>query len=180
MIRARALLLFALLGLSAGASAHHAPSSYLRLDFRADSVLAQWMVPASELAYSMEQPPGERSLPPYLLRHLSVTTPAGGAWTVRIAAVHSGTYLDQPYFVAELTLRPPAGGSARDFLLTADAVTHEVRNHVVVVIAAHDYADASLADAPLLLGALQYPARQLEIRRPVNAPGLRQARAPGR
>jgi len=36
MIRARALLLFALLGLSAGASAHHAPNSYLRLDFRAD------------------------------------------------------------------------------------------------------------------------------------------------
>jgi hypothetical protein len=56
-----------------------------------------------------EQPPDERTLAPYLLRHVSVTTPAGGAWAVQLAAVHASTYLDQPYFVADLTLQPPAG-----------------------------------------------------------------------
>jgi hypothetical protein len=158
----------ATLGLSLQALAHHAPNSYLRLDFRARSVVAQLMVPASELGYSMELPPDERALPAYLLRHVSATTPGGGAWTVRVTAVHASRYLDQPYFVADLTLLPPAGASTRDFLLTNDAVTHEVRNHVVFVVAMRDYADAALADAPVLLGALQYPARQLAIRRPAS------------
>jgi hypothetical protein len=37
---------------------------------------------------------------------------------------------------------------------------------VVFVVAETDYADAALAAAPQMLGALQYPARQLAIRRP--------------
>lgn len=180
MTAARALLALVLLGLAARVQAHHAPNSYFRLDFRADSVVAQWMIPASELGYSMEQSPTVASLPAYLLRHLSATTPAGTAWTVRVTAVRTSTYLDQPYFVADLTLLPPAGGSTRDFLLTNDAVTHEVRNHVVFVVAERDYTDASLESAPEFLGALQYPARQLAIRRPANAPDRRQAHVPGR
>jgi hypothetical protein len=63
-----------------------------------------------------------------------------------------------------------------------DAITHEVRNHVVVVVAMRDYADLALESGPLMLGALQYPARRLAIQRPadasVNAPGRRPARAP--
>jgi hypothetical protein len=33
-------------------------------------------------------------------------------------------------------------------------------------VAERDYADAGLASAPQMLGALQYPARTLAIRRP--------------
>lgn len=158
-----------LLGLSLQALAHQAPNSYLRLDFRARSVVAHLMIPASELAYSMEQPPDQQTLPAYLLRHVSATTAEGSAWTVQVIAVQKCRYLDQPYFVAELTLMPPAAASSRDFLLTNDAVTHEVRNHVVVVIAERDYADGVSGTAPVLLGALQYPARQLAINRPAVA-----------
>jgi len=46
-------------------------------------------------------------------------------------------------------------------VLLDDAVTHEVRNHVVVVLARD-------AAKPALLGALQYPARRLTIQRPAQ------------
>jgi hypothetical protein len=159
------------LGLGVPALAHHAPNSFVRLDFRAQSVRAEVMVPQSELAYAME--PGTMdgtiataALPAYLLRHVGAVTPQGAAWTVTVASVRATRYLEQPYFVAVLEFVPPAGASTREFVFASDAVTHEVRNHVVFVVAERDYADAALASAPQILGALQYPARTLAIRRP--------------
>jgi hypothetical protein len=170
MLRAGALLAFTWLFLAASAAAHHAPSSYLRLDFRAGSVGARLMVPVSELGFAMQQTPSLQALPAYLLKHLGAVTPQGAAWTVQFTAVHASTYLDQEYFVADFTLLPPPGGSTRDFTLTSDAVTHEVRNHVVIVVAERDSENAALESTPVVLGALQYPARRLVIRPPVIAP----------
>jgi hypothetical protein len=158
--------LFVALLLSVPALAHHAPNSYVRLDFRAESVRAEVMIPQSELAYAMAGSATAAALPAYLLRHVGAATPRGAAWSVRIESVRAMSYLEQPYFTAVLELAPPAGASARDFVFTSDAVTHEVRNHVVFVVAETDYADSGLASAPQMLGALQYPARQLAIRRP--------------
>jgi hypothetical protein len=179
MPRARAFLCLALAAISAAALAHHAPNSYVRFDFEPREVRAEFMVPESELAFALPGPSPD-TLPAYLLQHVGARTPQGAAWTVAVGAVRETTYLDQPYLVAELRLLPPPGGSARDFILTNDAITHEVRNHVVVVVGMRDYADAGLAAAPEFLGALQYPARQLPIRRPASGPDRRPADAPGR
>jgi hypothetical protein len=160
---ARALLVTALLSLSAASLAHHAPNSFVRLDFRAASVRAEMMIPRSELAWAMEGAPSEAALPDYLLRHVGATSPEGDAWTVEVSAVRATTYLGQPYFTALVEFVPPAGASTRDFVLTHDAITHEVRNHVVVVVAEHDHADAKAA--PRMIGALQYPARTLAVHR---------------
>lgn len=163
MLFARALLVTALLSLSARGLAHHAPNSFVRLDFRAHSVHAQMMIPRSELAWAMAGAPSEAALPGYLLRHVGAATPKGAVWTVTVSEVREMTYLEEPYFMAAVEFVPPAGASAREFVLTHDAITHEVRNHVVVVVAEHDYADAKAA--PQMIGALQYPARTLAIRR---------------
>lgn len=176
----RLIALGSLLAFASHALAHHAPNSFVRLDFRAASVGARLMIPRSELAYSMEGPPTADSLPAYLLRHVGATTTQGAAWSVRVSSVRATSYLEQPYFEAELEFVPPPGHSPRDLIFSDDAVTHEVRNHVVVVVAARDSADPALERAPEWLGALQYPARQLAIRRPANAPGRRQALAPGK
>jgi hypothetical protein len=160
---ARALLATALFAFGAPSLAHHAPNSFVRLDFRARLVRAEMMIPRSELAWAMEGATSEAALPDYLLRHVGASTPKGAAWSVRVSGVRSMTYLDQPYFAAVVEFVPPAGASARDFVLTHDAVTHEVRNHVVVVVAEHDDVDAGAA--PRMIGALQYPARSLVIRR---------------
>jgi hypothetical protein len=172
--------LASLLAMCAPTLAHHAPNSFVRLDFRAQSVGVRLMVPRSELAYAMEDTPTADSLPAYLLRHVGASTPQGAAWSVRVSAVRAITYLEQAYFEAELEFLPPPGRTPRDFIFTDDAVTHEVRNHVIFVVAARNSTDLALERAPELAGALQYPARQLAIRRPANAPARRQAHVPER
>ncbi len=138
----------------------------------ANSVGAELLVPVSELAIAQAPGAGGEIAPgtlaAYLLRHLGAETPGGQSWKVEIENVRSTTYLDHDYVRVELELVPPRGGHAHDFVLVSDVVTHEVRNHVVYVV----------ADAELL-GALQYPARRLAIQRPLNAQSRRPGSAPG-
>jgi hypothetical protein len=153
-----ALRIAGLLGLLAWTTghAHPAPNSLLRLEFLGDAVRAEYWLPRSELAHARAAHQPDPGFPAYLLRHLAAETPAGKPWRVTVEAVREATYLDHPYLVAELTLAPPPGAPARPFVLVDDAVTHEVRNHVIYVV------DTRGADSQLL-GALQYPARRLQI-----------------
>ena len=80
-----------------------------------------------------------------------------GRW--KCARVSHTTYLEHAYLSAQVEFTPPAGASPGAFVLIDDAVTHEVRNHVVIVLALG-------AAYPQLLGALQYPARRLAVQLP--------------
>jgi len=157
MRRAMATLLLAGCAL---AQAHPAPNSTLRLEFGAQVVHAEYWVPLSELEPARAADAGG-SVEAYLLRHLAAHTPQGARWSIAVDAVRQDRYLDHDFLVASLTLQPPAGAPTREFVLVDDAITHEVRNHVVFVVARHgDQAD--------MLGALQYPARRLKIVSPGN------------
>jgi len=144
--------------LAGTAAAHPAPSSMLRLEFAPRIVHAEYWVPVSELEYARAADPGG-GLPAYLLRHLGAKSPGGAPWEIAVNEVRETTYLDHPYLVATLALTPPAGETAGDFVLVTDAITHEVRNHVV-------YVTARRGAGTDLLGALQYPARNLRIAAP--------------
>jgi len=145
------------LGLLAGtACAHPAPNSTLRLEFRADAVHAEYWVPVSELAFARAADPAGEEFPAYLLRHFAAETPDGKAWRVSVDRVRAADYLDHAFVVAEIRLTPPAGATPREFVLVDDTVTHEVRNHVLYVVARH----GNQAD---MLGALQYPAKRLAV-----------------
>ena len=143
-----------LLACAAAVYAHPAPSSIVRLEFEAGGARAEYWIPQSELEYARAADP-DGDLPAYLLRHVTAETAAGARWRVTIGSIRQTTYLGEPYFVAMLVLAPPAGARVRDFVLVDDAVTHEVRNHVVYVV--------RRGAAPDLLGALQYPAKRLEV-----------------
>ncbi len=151
------LVLLALGALAAAAVfAHPAPNSILRLDFRAGGVHAEYWVPVSELAYARAADPGGGEFPAYLLRHVAAESEAGARWSVAVGGMREATYLDHPYLVAELTLAPPAGSPTGSFVLIDDAVTHEVRNHMVYVVTRRGSGND-------LVGALQYPARRLNV-----------------
>ena len=141
--------------LAAGAGAHPAPTSRLELAFAQTAVRAEYWIPVSELAFARAADP-RGGFADYLLRHLAAETPGGEPWKVSVAGVREATYEGHAYLVAELSLLPPPGGSPRAFVLLDDAVTHEVRNHVVFVVTRRE----SGSD---LLGLLQYPTRRLEI-----------------
>lgn len=152
---ASALLLLWML--ASAASAHPAPSSIVRLEFRDSGVRAEYWIPASELDYALAADPGG-TFPAYLLRHVATESADGRRWRVAVAAVRVTKYLGHPYRVAELTFEPPAGSPTAGFVLVDDAVTHEVRNHVVYVVTRR-------GAETTLVGALQYPARRLDVRR---------------
>jgi hypothetical protein len=140
---------------SSAAFAHRAPNSFVQLDFGAHVVHAQMLVPLSELAFALPGPDQAAAFPDYLLRHVAVETPDGAPWKIVIGTIRKTAYFDHDYLVAELEITPPAGASARDFVFIDDAVTHEVRNHLVVI--------TRRGAETRVLGALQYPARRLAI-----------------
>jgi hypothetical protein len=147
--------MLALATLAGAASAHPAPSSVVRLEFLPGAVHLEYWLPASELEYArLADPDGD--LAAYLLRHVAAETASGTRWRVAVETVREATYLDHPYLVAVLRLAPPADASAEGLVLIDDAVTHEVRNHVVYVVARRGAQSA-------LVGALQYPARRLDV-----------------
>jgi hypothetical protein len=163
-MRSRALILGAAsLFISAAAFSHSAPNSVVSLDFDSGEVHAEFFVPVSELAYATAaERPGEE-FPAYLLRHVSARTLAGVPWKVDFRNVHHASSDGHDYWVAALVLRPPRGTSSRDLVLVDDVVTHEVRNHVVTVLARSDAAAPAGIAGSRLLGVLQYPARSLTI-----------------
>ena len=141
------------------ALAHSAPNSRVLLSFLPHSVQAEVLVPESELAFATAAEGGSEPFANYLLRYLSAETPQGTAWKVEVRSVSNITYLEHAYLSARVEFEPPPGASASAFVLVDDAVTHEVRNHVVLVLARG-------SSNPQLLGALQYPGRRLAVQRP--------------
>jgi len=140
------------------ALAHKAPNSFVKLEFLAHTVRAEVLVPESELAFATAAERATEPFADYLQRHLSAETPQGAAWTLVVRSVANTTYLGHAYLSAQVELTPPPGASVRELVLLDDAVTHEVRNHVVLVLATD-------TATPEVLGALQYPARRLNVQR---------------
>jgi hypothetical protein len=138
---------------------HGAPQSFVKFEFREHSVHAEVLVPESEWAAATAAEPASLPFDAYLLRHIAATTPAGAPWKIEVRSVRKTLYLEHDYLQADVVMTPPEGSSARKLGFSDDAVTHEVRNHVIVVL-------ARTATQPAVLGALQYPARQLEVERP--------------
>jgi hypothetical protein len=154
-MRTRAALALLLACGCSAALAHRAPNSFVQLDIGAHVVHAELLVPQSELAFALPGADQAAAFPDYLLRHVSVETPDGKPWKIVVRAVRKTVYFDHDYLVAELEITPPAGASMQDFVFIDDAVTHEVRNHLVIV--------TRRGPETRVLGALQYPARRLAI-----------------
>jgi hypothetical protein len=125
---------------------------------RAGGLCASGAELRDELEYARAADPAGREFPAYLLRHVAAETEGGAPWRVAVLSVREADYLGHPYLVAELGFEPPAGTPVDEFVLVDDAVTHEVRNHVVYVVTRRGAENA-------LVGALQYPARRLIVTR---------------
>jgi len=166
------VLLLALLT-ATRAPAHPAPNSVVNLDFGRSSVRAELLLPTSELRYALAAEGFERSsiaaddpaIARYLDRHVAIATRAGGRWHGALHSSQLQTLIGHEYLVAVLDFTPPAGSTTRQFVFQADPITHEVRNHYLMVVARSDYSGGIVGDQPELIGFLQYPGRELEVAR---------------
>jgi len=161
------------------ATAHPAPNSVVNLDFGRNSVRAELLIPTSELQYALAAEGIERSsiaaddaaIAAYLSRHLALVAPTGSRWQGALRLAHLQVLGGHEYLVVALEFTPPAGSTTRRFVLHADPVTHEVRNHYLMVIARSDYRGGLVGDQPELIGFLQYPGRALEVARAGGSSG---------
>ena len=159
--------------------AHPAPNSIVNLDFGRSSVRAELRLPTSELRYALAAEGIERSsiaaddpaIAGYLARHLAIVTPASSPWHGALHSSQLQTLIGHEYLVMEFDFTPPAGSTTRRFVFHADPITHEVRNHYLMVVARSDYLGGVVGDQPELLGFLQYPARELGVARAAGNSG---------
>jgi hypothetical protein len=172
---------FALLALliATHATAHPAPNSVVNLDFGRNSVRAELLLPTSELRYALAAEGVERSsiaaddpaIARYLARHIAIATPAAGRWHGTLHSSQLQTLIGHEYLVTVFDFTPPAGSATRQFVFQADLITHEVRNHYLMVVARSDYLGGIVGDQPELIGFLQYPGRALEVARAAGNSG---------
>ncbi|MGW2887930.1 HupE/UreJ family protein [Streptomyces griseoruber] len=144
------------------AAAHPLPHSVLLLDVHETSVAAELELPVSDFSrasgIALDDSTTAKQLSArtaairrYLAAHLHPTTRGGEAWTVAVGAMalgraeqtSTGTYRE---LTVRATLTPPAGGDPRRFVLSYDAVVHQVVTHTVMVSVRQDWATGRVAD----------------------------------
>lgn len=129
------------------ARAHLLPNSAIYLDFSGDSVSAEIVIPAGELAYAAGKGAGPGT---YLLRHFGAATLAGQPWAIRLLNVRRSADIS-----VHLEMIPPPGASPRIFMLRHDAIIDRVPNHFALVFARSDYRGGILSSEPEMIGGLQ-------------------------
>jgi hypothetical protein len=139
-------VLLALLVASATASAHPAPSSEVAIELVDDGARAELLLPASELAHVTAD------LAHYLPAHISAETLGGAPWSIAFGEPRPKTLDGHPYWTVTLALTPPSGAPASELVLVDDAITHEIRNHYIIVRLGAEVA-----------GVMQYPQHRITI-----------------
>ncbi|NNM76607.1 HupE/UreJ family protein [Sphingomonas sp. ID1715] len=166
-MKALLVLLLALLFGALPAAAHLTPNSEIRLDFGADRVEAEAIIPLAELSFALRRqvpdrlgPVRDAALRSYLVERMAVP-----GWQVRLTGldvVHEAGPAD---LRARFLLLPPPGASPRAFDLHYRAVIDRVPNHIVLVVARNDFAGGHLSERPQMLGGLQSGAMSLRVDR---------------
>ena len=168
-------IMTAFVGFGPPATAHLMPNSVISLDFHQTQVVAEILMPMSELAYSS----GHRlDLSPthgmdrergfimgYVRDHLHVAAPDGRAWSLTIGGIDIRADSWNTDIRCLVTLTPPAGTSARHFTLWWDGIIDRVSNHFVLVFVRSDFALGTMASAPEMLGGLQGATHRLAVDR---------------
>jgi hypothetical protein len=160
-------------GLPLAASAHAAPDSALMLDLREDHMDAELLMPLDQLEIALGQPlaaPPEQALvaqgevlSSYVLKHVAVRAPDGRAWLVKPAGMSMARGAGAVDLAVRLQLSPPPGAPLRRFTLKADAIGHQVPNHMMLVSVRGDWRNGIFADAPHLVGTLRFMAHSIEV-----------------
>jgi hypothetical protein len=150
------------------ASAHQAPNSEAYLDFQADRVQLEIVIPAAEYAYASGESiaGGEESLA-QARRYLAKSISAIGAaqmWQTRVESLEFVTRDGTTDLVAMLTLVPSDPSGLNSFTLRWRAVIGAVPDHFVLVMLRRDHA-TKLGEEPVVIGTLRGNRNGLPINR---------------
>ena len=93
-------------------------------------------------------------------RHVGAETPASTRWDVRVTQVHPELVEEHLYWDTVVQLTPPPGETPDEVVLVDDAITHEVRSHSIVLVAARGAEEKAEPEA---LGGDAVPAEPASL-----------------
>ena len=141
------------------ADAHPLSTTAVLLSVGPDQVSGRVQLPIDRLAIALDQPltpatvvqPDKLAeLRRYLLSHVSAADPDGVRWNITADDGHVEDIDGIEHLVFDLVLRPPAGGTVRDFQFNYDAILHRLLSHRVFVSVrpngAKDYTTVGVLD----------------------------------
>jgi hypothetical protein len=150
---------------------HPMPATQLLMDVSEDDIHAELRLPLNELQLAVgnardvsthtESLAARDSawLAAYVLSHMHPVSEDNVPWAIIIErmqvskAAQDGTgSFDQ--LILKLQMQPPAGKSARDFLLYYDAIIHQVVTHKALVAIQHDWAGGHVHDDVTEVGVI--------------------------
>ena len=166
---------------------HQVPNSVVNFDFGAQTVRAELLMPLSELRDALGELRGvdtakqavehDVALIAYVLKHVSAASVDGSPWTIEVTSIGATSFDAHEYLNVVLALKPPEHGSARQFVWHDDAITHEVRNHFIMLVARSDFATGLIGADAQFIAVLQHPMTTFTIDRgaPQAGAGFRAA-----
>jgi len=152
-----------------------ASGSEVLLEFRDDAVLAELRLPLRELATALGRPLPASPLPVrgrlhaelarYLGAHIDPVAADGRHWWVELADMRVAVDAEPRVLVAHALLVPPAGASARRFVLGYDAIARELPGHATRLAIRSDWHGGVLASRPAPLALLDAPRGHVAVDR---------------
>lgn len=168
LIRIGIAWLLAVVALTGVAKAHQAPNSEAYLDFQADRVELEIIIPGAEYSYaSGNRIAADGVSRTQARRYLSdLISASGGAdvWQTQVESLDFVARDGTPDLVATLSLVPRDPADLSDFTLRWRAVIGAVPDHFVLVMLRRDPV-SKLGDEPDVIGTLRASRNALEIKR---------------
>jgi hypothetical protein len=152
-----------------------ASGSEVLLEFRDDAVLAELRLPLRDLAVALGRPMPASPLPVrgrlhtelarYLGAHIDPVAADGRRWGVELADMRVAVDAQPRVLVAHAVLVPPAGASARRFVLGYDAIARELPGHATRLAVRSDWDGGVLASRPATIALLDAPRGRVAVDR---------------
>ena len=152
-----------------------ASGSEVLLEFREDAVLAELRLPLRDLAAALGRPLPASPLPVrgrlhaelarYLGAHIDPVAADGRHWWVELADMRVAVDAQPRVLVAHAVLVPPAGASARRFVLGYDAIARELPGHATRLAIRSDWHGGVLASRPATIALLDAPRGRVAVDR---------------
>lgn len=167
LLAALACVVGLLLGARA-ARAHDVRGTAIYLDLGDHAARAELVLPVEQLLLALDGGPLLPPLPDvstYVGAHLSAESGDGRPFEIDVTSARREAGADGGSVIVGVTLRAPAGASARSLTLRASTIVHRVVTHDIYVFIRRDVARGALGDAVEPVGTIHWQRPTVTIDR---------------
>lgn len=161
------LLLVAAVVIAIPVAAHLTPNSEIALDFDADGVTIDAIIPEGDYVAAAAVPNDRDTARAarWLATQVAATAPDGRAWQVTVTQAEFVQRAGPPDLHALVRLTPPPGASPRRFTLRWSAVVAQNPDHFALILVGADHDGGTIRSDRALIGAVRGDRQTLAVDR---------------